>query len=671
MKDLHPSDPCMVIRRWIMMLTLILITGFASCNSAGSTQTEFGQPEFSASVFTERAKARLQLIIDSAISSSSVSNAVLLVDAPAQSFRFQGGAGVAYSEDGLPMTADQPFRIASITKTMTAAAVMQLVEEGYVSLDTTLGGIFVDADMPSGYQVADLHVLDGIKRGSDITVRQLLSHTSGLEDYLSYNNKTNDGPDFLALMDALNGGGAGFATRQWTPQELLAGYFHNNRGKQPAGLPGARHYYSDTNYLLLGLMIEKLTGDHYANQLRARIFEPLNMRQTYLEWYEPTHGDAPVDHSVDVGDPLGNVDIARLDINTSFDWAGGGVVSTASDLNTFMRALIKGDLFQSHDSWAQMQAWVHNEDATFYGLGLERFTLGGLAVVGHSGFWGGAMYYFPELDVSIVLWINQANTDSLLYLNQVLHVLAKPGFDIAHHPLQSITRGFGAPTVVFEAGHGSSMKEAWIPVFKEVAAFTRVFAYNRRGYGASKFALPGDTVVGRAGAEIVDDLRRTLKNKGMSAPYILVGHSLGGAYIELFAKTYPNEVAGVVFVDPRPVGITEACIKALDSASCDIPANILDRMPAHQRAELLGFTETERLVQAAGDFGDIPVIVLSRSEFGMSAVDQVMQVIWQDLLQDMAAQSSNGVYLEVPGTGHHIQYDAPEVVIRSIQQLIN
>lgn len=103
--------------------------------------------------------------------------------------------------------------------------------------------------------------------------------------------------------------------------------------------------------------------------------------------------------------------------------------------------------------------------------------------------------------------------------------------------------GKGVPAVVFESGLGGTM-DWWAKVFPEVAKETTVFAYNRPGYGESERA-----VTPRDGDHVVDELRALLKNRGLNPPYVLVGHSLGGLYVQLFARRYPNEVAALVLVD--------------------------------------------------------------------------------------------------------------------------
>jgi D-alanyl-D-alanine carboxypeptidase len=432
---MNVNFPLWIIRDAILVLLAAVVTGCGSDDIRLSPSDEY---------FAEKADAGLTSILASANKREDVSNTALLVDVPSRSYRYRGASGIAHEASGRAMSASDSFRIASTTKPFTATIILQLIEEGYLSLDTPLRDILSDVDMPGEFNLADLHVLDGIGRGGEITIRQLLNHTSGLEDHFSLGNDTDDGPDFLALLDALSGGMEGFANHQWSAGELIESYFINGRGNRPTGLPGEYHYYSDTNYLLLGLIIEKLTGDSYASQIRYRILDPLGMTNSYLEWYEPVYGTAPVDHHIHMYGDIGeadNLNIIGLAINTSFDWGGGGLVSTVDDLNIFLRALIRGDLFQHVETLELMKNWVHIEDEVYYGLGLERGSVKGYTFFGHTGAWGSNMFYFPELDTTVVLWINQAFIDRNDYLLQVLNALAKSGRVMSNDDLASIIMG--------------------------------------------------------------------------------------------------------------------------------------------------------------------------------------------------------------------------------------
>lgn len=147
-------------------------------------------------------------------------------------------------------------------------------------------------------------------------------------------------------------------------------------------------------------------------------------------------------------------------------------------------------------------------------------------------------------------------------------------------------------------------------------------------------------------------------------------HSLGGGNVELFAKLYPEEVAGVVFVDPLPAGFSNACVQTLGLKGCDVPDELLATLPDVIRAEHLGFKETEQLIASLGGFADSPVTVLSRTQPAESPEELAVLNLLQNMQQAMAAQSINGTYIAVPGAGHFIQHDAPETVIQAIKQLV-
>ena len=137
------------------------------------------------------------------------------------------------------------------------------------------------------------------------------------------------------------------------------------------------------------------------------------------------------------------------------------------------------------------------------------------------------------------------------------------------HQVEIATAGAGgAATVVFEAGLGEDWTH-WDEVASQVALHARIFAYSRPGYGAS-----GPATTPRDPKQIVEELRALLASQGYAPPYVLVGHSMGGAYMELFAKSHPDEVVGVVLVDPRHRDFLSTC-EAAKLDNCGIPESTL------------------------------------------------------------------------------------------------
>lgn len=221
--------------------------------------------------------------------------------------------------------------------------------------------------------------------------------------------------------------------------------------------------------------------------------------------------------------------------------------------------------------------------------------------------------------------------------------------------------GTGELTVVFEAGLGNDWT-AWEQVAGEVAAEARVFAYSRPGYGDSE---PTDET--RDAAHIVEELRALLASRGYAPPYILVGHSFGGTYMELFAKKHPEEVVGLVLVDPRHRDFTSACEQAgLDG--CKIPAAILASLPPVQIAEYEAFARSSDQIRAAGSFGTYPVRVLTATSHSFGPE---VEALWQSMLKSLAEEAEDGEQNVFTGAGHGLQFERPHDVAGAILKLVS
>lgn len=258
-------------------------------------------------------------------------------------------------ESGAEPPVDGEVRIGSNSKVYVATIVLQLVEEGAVVLDEP-----IETYLPG------LVTGDGIV-GANISVRQLLQHTSGLPEYAAE-----------IAADAF-----GVQNSYLAPRALLDVALEN----PVVFAPGERWEYSNTNYLVLGLLIESLTSRVLYEQIDERIIEPLGLKHTYL----PVPGDRSIRGEHPLGyhqDSEGELrDITEMD--PSFAWAAGAMVASPSDLNRFMQALLNGELL-SEASLDEMKSSVPAGDALWpgavYGLGLQGFPLscGGMAW-GHGG----------------------------------------------------------------------------------------------------------------------------------------------------------------------------------------------------------------------------------------------------------------------------------------------
>jgi len=245
------------------------------------------------------------------------------------------------------------FRIGSITKTFLATVVLQLVEEHRLRLDDPVARWLPDA----------------VPNGRGITVRQLLDHTSGLYDYR------------LTLTLPPSPGFLEYRWRTWTPQELVRRAVEQD--PEPGPPPGSTFAYSNTNYLLLGEVVEAVTGRPYAREVERRVVEPLHLRHTSLPGASPwirgphPHGYVPIRR--DGQDRL--VDLTAM--NPTLFGAAGEMISTIPDLERFFAALLRGRLLGPR-MLGEMTT-PGTEHGT-YGLGLAwRDTACGIRVYGNDG----------------------------------------------------------------------------------------------------------------------------------------------------------------------------------------------------------------------------------------------------------------------------------------------
>jgi pimeloyl-ACP methyl ester carboxylesterase len=221
--------------------------------------------------------------------------------------------------------------------------------------------------------------------------------------------------------------------------------------------------------------------------------------------------------------------------------------------------------------------------------------------------------------------------------------------------------GAGDATVVFESGFGNDWSP-WEPVANEVSAEARVFAYSRPGYGQSDSSEDP-----RDASHIVENLRALLARHGFAPPYVLVGHSFGGAYMELFAKEHPDEVVGLVLVDPRHRDFTETCEKAAFDG-CSIPASVVASLPPVQIAEYEAFAHVAEEIRAAGSFGSYPVRVLTATSHGFAPE---VEALWQSMLGSLADEAPDGEQTLFAGAGHNLQTEHPHDVAAAILGLVS
>lgn len=222
--------------------------------------------------------------------------------------------------------------------------------------------------------------------------------------------------------------------------------------------------------------------------------------------------------------------------------------------------------------------------------------------------------------------------------------------------------GTGSPAVVFEAGAGDDMR-VWSKVYPDVATSTTAFAYSRRGQDVG---TPG--IWNRNGDAIVEQLRSLLAARGVKPPYILVGHSLGGLYLQLFAKRHPDEVAGIVLVDTTTADQWERTKKEHFGAYLSVQTVSTLTALGADGAELRGVPETSRQWMEAGALPRCPTILLTATKPG--ALGGQSFVEFRKQLQTHLAQSWPGAEQRFVETSHYIQREKPEAVIEAIRDVL-
>ena len=383
----------------------------------------------------------------------AIKNCVLEISIPRLNFEHHINLGQARADSEAPMTPTHQFHIASITKTITATLVLQLWEKGAFGskgLDISLGELSI---FPKEV-LNRLHNKNNVSSGSRITLRQLLTHTSGLKDPYAddENGIASDyggaAPGSIAAawqsdLEKLGSGDSSFNEqtaiiyKNWLPWDAtepnnkdagMINYYINTLGNSPVAKPGKTDHYSDTGFVILALVAEKISNKSYHRLLRDNIFDPLGMDSTYLAYaIDPKPGL----WEKEISDCyVGDFPMVSGGFNFSFDWGGGGLVSTAGDLNKFLEGLHNGKLFKMKHTLYEMFSWNR---FTSLGANVE-IGLGILCyenkknktrIFGHDGAWGSVMFYEPNYGIYISGTVNQLQGVRSGWINDLFDVTIK------------------------------------------------------------------------------------------------------------------------------------------------------------------------------------------------------------------------------------------------------
>jgi len=330
--------------------------------------------------------AKFQTIINKSIDNKSIFGTVLTVEKGNE--RWTGSAG--------NLAKEQPYFIASTTKLYVTALVLKLKVAGKLSLDDKISKFLSPEIMQK------LHYYKNVDYSDSLTISNLLAHTSGLPDY--FEDKGTDGKSLLQKLQEGDDQSWTFEQTVEMSKRMTPKFAPNTKGKA---------HYSDTNFQLLGKIIENIYGKNIGTVMQEVIFQPLALKHTYMY--------------VDAADKLPAIMYFKnkpLDIckaMTSFG-ADGGIVSTSEETMVFLKAFFNG-YFSPKSYLPELYKWNSVMFPLEYGIGIMKFQLPAIftmfrkmpAFVGHSGLSGAFVYYVPEKDVFLSGTVNQINNPGTSY----------------------------------------------------------------------------------------------------------------------------------------------------------------------------------------------------------------------------------------------------------------
>ena len=339
---------------------------------------------------TDDPGTELQALIDSVVADDpAIHGAAMAVFSPSLGIEWEGAAGMADPGTGVAMTTDNPVRIASNTKTYVSASILRLAEEGRLGLDDPIA-----SHLPA--QVTELLEGDGYDTEA-ITIRHLLTHTSGLFDHSETGSYSDD-----IIADP---------QRRWVPMDQIT--MAVDLG-DPHAAPGVVYTYCDTGYILLGLILEETAGRPLAEAARELIdYDSLGLSSTWWETLEP----APAGVADRAHQFYGDINV--YDFDPSFDlYGGGGIAATMGDLARFFGELFRGRVFTEPETLETMLSTFDGIQARpdageralppgAYRMGVWVLETEGYTTYHHTGFWGTMAVHVPELDLTIAATVDQ------------------------------------------------------------------------------------------------------------------------------------------------------------------------------------------------------------------------------------------------------------------------
>lgn len=379
----------------LMAASSCVSTNDPMLNSAKTMALQFSED-------SDALRASLQAVVDAQIGRKNVHEIALSLSTGANDTAIHLSA--AKDPEGTSsqpiVNSNTPFFTASTSKLFATTLVLQLVDEGKLSLEDSIVEFFPDGALDG------LHETQGRDRTADISVRQLMAHTSGIGDY--FEDKLLDGSQLVSTI-------RNNQDSAWSVADVIDTVKTNLPPHFSPGASGKAHY-SDTNFQLLGAIIENVTQKSLVENIDNRIANPLKLQNTYLYTQESTKDRLPVlpmrfkQRTLNVPMVMESV---RLD---------GGIVSSSADSLKFIQAFMQGELFDS-SHLADLQQWKSIGFPLQAGVGILRFKFPRIFslfgrnqdLIGHSGISGAFAFYSPSSNVYLAGTINQLEDQTLPY----------------------------------------------------------------------------------------------------------------------------------------------------------------------------------------------------------------------------------------------------------------
>jgi len=359
---------------------------------------------------------KLETLLQKTIKHKYISNVILHVQTRNKEFEWSGAVSDANSKNTNCLRADSPYFIASVTKIFTATAIMLLYEQKKLDLENPISRFI------SNKKICGIHKIKDYDHTNSLKIYHLITQTSGLADYFGQKNRQGK-----SMMNTLLTKG----DMEWNLDTVLDLTRNSLTSKFPPAVKqggGQKAFYSDTNYQLLGTILENIYNKTLGEIFHTVFFEPLDLKESYV------FGDDFSDMKREKPVPIYFKD-KTLDIPKAMKSFGpdGAIISTAKEQVQFLKALFEGKIFQETKTLEWMQQWNKIFFPLEYGYGLMRYKLPRFmspftpipAFIGHSGASGSFAFFCPEQDFYTAGTFNQINKPSapfslLLKIAQIL-----------------------------------------------------------------------------------------------------------------------------------------------------------------------------------------------------------------------------------------------------------